>query len=371
MKRRICLIVLGFVLVVSGVYAEEAKVMPKQVGRFYVAPTFAFAPGEFDKDGEYEAYDSGEGSVRAFNLGFALEYGINDWISGALQWAPGVTVWSDVDQSIPIGTETSDSSVNANGVADLFAGAKIQLVGEKAPIKTSLFRFCIAPGVKIPLPGPDYSDQARNAANGDPVTAANQDKHVLGVGFRTYFDYLINERFTVNLYAEFLGYPLKGEMKDAGYGEYAIATAIDAARGYNLDFSYGDVTYNYDLTFEIEPAYSFPLAQGITFTAGLPLNYKTSPGKEYDIHYDIQSIDPTHPLYQPARGTAAAVDTFKGTTGTTGVFSVKPQLTVFFTNFKLPTEFKLTYSAPLSGLRERATHSLTLQARLYFRLGRS
>jgi hypothetical protein len=102
MKWGICLIALGFVLVMPNIFAEEAKVMPKQVGRFYVAPTLAFAPGAFDEDGEYEVYDSGEGSLRAFNLGFALEYGINDWISGAIQWAPGVTVWSDVDTKIPL-----------------------------------------------------------------------------------------------------------------------------------------------------------------------------------------------------------------------------------------------------------------------------
>jgi hypothetical protein len=354
MKRRICLIVLGFVLVVSGAFAEEAKVMPKQVGRFYVAPTFAFAPGAFDKDGEYEAYDSEEGFLKAFNLGFVFEYGINDWISGAVQWAPGATVWSDVDMA-------SDSSVNTNGVADLFVGAKIQLAGEKAPITTSRLRFSIAPGVKIPLPGPNYSEQLKNKANEDPVTAANQDKHVLGMGFRTYFDYLINERFTVNLYCEFLGYPLKGGMKNAGLEEYYIASTIDSLPGGVV--SYGGVAYGYDLTLEIEPSYSFPLSQGTTLTLGLPLNYKTSPGKDYDIQ-----IDRTNPMSPAIKQYIDSIDGFidEGE-GTTGIFSVKPQVTIFFTGLKLPTEFRLTYTAPLAGLRERALHSITLQTRFYFR----
>jgi hypothetical protein len=368
MNREIRLISLCFVLPVSSAFTEEAKVMPKQVGRFYVAPTLAFASGAFDEDGKYEAYGSGEGSLQAFNLGFVLEYGINDWVSGAIQWAPGVTVWSDVDTSIGNPNIGNTDDINANGMADLFLGAKVQLAGEKAPIKSSLFRFCIAPGVKIPMPGPNYREQAGNIANGDPVTAANQDKHVLGVGFRSYFDYLVNERFTVNLYCEFLGYPLKGGMKSAGMQEYIVASGIDSFRAQSSAFaqylSYGEVDYGYDLTFEIEPAYSFPLAQGITFTAGLPVNYKTSPGKKYDIQIDDMLKSDPNPVIS---GTANALAAASDDEGTTGIFSIKPQVTVFFTNFKLPTEFRLTYTAPLAGLRQRATHSVTLQTRFYFR----
>jgi hypothetical protein len=363
MKREICLTALFFVLAVSGAFTEEAKVMPKQVGRFYVAPTLAFASGDFNEDGEYEAYGSGEGSLQAFNLGFVLEYGINDWVSGAVQWAPGATVWSDVDTKVG-----ASDDINANGLADLFLGAKVQFVGEKAPLKSSLFRFSIAPGVKVPMLGPNYGDQYGNVAKGDPVTAANQDKHVLGVGFRSYFDYLINDRFTVNLYCEFLGYPLKGGMKSAGLEEYMVASGIDSFQAQlpalAQYLSYGDVDYGYELTFEVEAAYSFPLAQGITFTAGLPLNYKTSPGKKYDIQIDDMLINnPIPAISGPANDLAAASED----EGATGIFSIKPQVTVFFTNFKLPTEFRLTYTAPLAGLRQRATHSVTLQSRFYFR----
>jgi hypothetical protein len=351
MKLKNCLIgsALGFVLAVSGAFTEEAGVMPKRVGRFYIAPAFAFAPGAFDKDGKYETYKGGKGFLRAFNLGFAFEYGINDWISGAVQWAPGATVWSDVDMKI-----MSSDTINTNGLADIFVGAKLQLAGEKAPLKTSLFRFSIAPGVKIPLPGPNYHDQYKNMARGDPVTAANQDKHVLGLGFRSYFDYLINERFTVNLYLEFLGYPVKGRMKEAGIQEYLIAAGIDSLP--NNAISYGDLAYGYDLTFEIEPSYALPLSPGITLTAGLPLNYKTGPGKDYDIQFDR------------ADTMFAAMKSFiDDNEGTTGLFSLRPQVTIFFTHFKLPTEFRLSCTAPLAGLRQRALHSVTLQTRFYFR----
>jgi hypothetical protein len=43
--------------------------MPKRVGRFYFAPSFSFAPGEFDTDGKYQSFD---GTVKVLNLGFAL-----------------------------------------------------------------------------------------------------------------------------------------------------------------------------------------------------------------------------------------------------------------------------------------------------------
>jgi hypothetical protein len=77
----------------SFVFADDAKVMPKMVGRVYIAPTLSVAPGAYNEDGEYKSFD--DGAVKAFNLGFALEYGVIDWITAAIQWAPGVTVWSD------------------------------------------------------------------------------------------------------------------------------------------------------------------------------------------------------------------------------------------------------------------------------------
>lgn len=339
-----------FCLAASLVFAEDAKVMPGRVGRVYVAPTFAFANGAFDKDGEYQEYGDGGGDLKALNLGFAAEYGIIDWITAAVQWAPGWTPWSDVDSA-------QADKVNVNGLADIFVGVKLQLVGENAPVKTSRFRLALGPGVKIPLPGPDFEEEAKNMAAGEEVIAGNQDKHVLGAGGRGYLDYIVNEYFFINLYSEFIYYPIKGDLKKAGLTEYATVATVTGALMTSGAPLTGipdvKVDYGYDLTFELEPVFTLPLAEGISFSAGLPVNYKLTPGKKYDV--DV-----------PDAFQGAFTDQLE--TGNTYLLSLKPNVSVFFTGLKLPTEFKLSYALPILGKNERATHSITLQAKLYFRI---
>ncbi|GHV93752.1 hypothetical protein AGMMS50293_00720 [Spirochaetia bacterium] len=343
------LIALGLVMLLCGVMfvgADDAKVMPKRIGRIYLAPSFAFANGEFNKDGEYEGYDSGEGAMKALNLGVALEYGPLDWLTAALQWAPGWNMWSDVDTSIALSDE-----VNANGVMDLFVGAKIQIIGEKGLIQNTMFRFAVGPGIKIPLPGPDYEEQVKNSMNGDPVTAANVDKHSLGVGARVYFDYIINEKFFINLYSEFIGYPIKGDLKKSGYMGYYLATQMDGA---GVDSS-KIVNYGYDLTFELEPVFSTPIGGGIIFTGGLPFNYKINPGIKYDVSYPNSVVEGMFASY--------FVDE-----DPSHLFAIKPNVSFFFTSWKLPTEFRLQYGIPVAGKNDRATHSISLIGKLYLKI---
>jgi len=120
-------------------FADDALVMPARVGRVYMTNSYAFANGEYDKDGNYDDYESGYGAFKLYNMGFAVEYGITDWITGAVQWAPGWNVWSDMDRT--------GMDANINGLYDIFVGAKIQIVGEKAPVQNSMFRFAVAPGI--------------------------------------------------------------------------------------------------------------------------------------------------------------------------------------------------------------------------------
>jgi hypothetical protein len=352
--KKLPLFALILILAAGAVFGEDAKTMPKMVGRLWLAPTFAFAPGGYDTDGDYESFGSGEKSLKMFNLGFALEYGIIDWITAAIQWAPGVNVWSDVDYAIPLdptGTVVSDSSVNVDGVADLFVGAKFQIAGAAAPLKTDRLRFAIGPGVKIPLPGPDFEDQMENVLNNDPVTAENLDKHVFGVGARVYFDYIFNEHFFINLYNETIFYPIEGDIEDSsltGYGTLATFKAMGVS---DLE---GKVNYGYDLTFELEPVFSTSLGSGITFTAGLPVNYSYTPAYSYSISTNVPGAesqvedalenDPSHTL------------------------KVKPNVNFFFTSWFLPTEIGLTYAIPVWGKSTLARHEITLKVKLYFAL---
>ncbi|MDR2144235.1 MAG: hypothetical protein LBP29_07690, partial [Treponema sp.] len=90
MKKIIALGLVCFLCGTAFVSGDDAKVMPGRVGRIYFAPSFGFANGAYDEDGKYETYDSGEGAMKLFNLGFALEYGVINWVTAAVQWAPGV-----------------------------------------------------------------------------------------------------------------------------------------------------------------------------------------------------------------------------------------------------------------------------------------
>jgi hypothetical protein len=363
MKKIPALMVLCFLCGTVFLSADDASVLPARTGRVYLTPTYAFANGDYDKDWAYKNYGEKEGAMKGFLLGAALEFGILDWISAAVQWTPGWMASSDVDRIAAVDTSgDSSDNINANGVTDLFAGGKFLIIGNKAPIQTSQFRLALAAGVKVPFPGPNYEDQFNNVkkTGNEPVTGANQDRHVLGLGLRTYFDYVINENFYIDLYGEFIGYPMKGTLKESGLAEYATAKNIDAAKeqlaGNPLtaaladEISYTDeVDYGFDLTLELEPVFSTPLAEGVRFTAGLPLTYKFYPGKKYDVTVPdasaygmdlsplrLKDEDPSHDL------------------------SLKPNIALFFTSFLLPTELKLNYSAPIAGNNKMAAHLVTL-----------
>ena len=68
--KKVLVLSMALVLLGSALFADDAKVMPARVGRLYLAPTFSFAPGEYDSDGDYQGFN---GNVNVFNLGFALE----------------------------------------------------------------------------------------------------------------------------------------------------------------------------------------------------------------------------------------------------------------------------------------------------------
>jgi hypothetical protein len=376
---------IALVLVITGaaaIFADSAELLPAGVFRFRIAPIFNFANGAFDKDGAYHEYGEGGGASKAYATGFALEYGVLDWLSLAAQWTPGWVAWSDVDQDLG-----SDSTVNANGVSDLFAGVAVQIVGQTAPVKTELFRFTLAPGVKIPFPGADALDQYEKWKKGEAVTAANPDKHSLGIGGRAYFDYIpgiLDKRLVFNLYGEFIGYPLKSKIKNysiapilgraadiAGhYGtsdgqtELGLAyyfqeqkqadSADPAFLAWANNYVYSkidraaneiaelDVTFSYDLTLEFEASVgSIPLDQNkkLLFAAGLPFNYSYSPG------------------------------TVVGFTGAEEeyAFNINPYVSLFLTNLPLPIQLQLGYNIPVFGANSAARHVLVFQAKFFLK----
>ena len=388
----------------SALFADDAKVMPKFVGRFYLVPTFSFANGEYDNDGKYQSFG---GTAKVFNLGAALEFGITDWITGAVQWTPGWTAYSDISPAAPAGVQSlmplltngalagTDKNfkgdLTVNGVADLFVGAKIQIVGEKAPVQTGMFRFSVAPGLTIPLPGPDFSDEANNAMKDDTAAFASMDKHVLGLGGRVYFDYIINEHFFINLYNETLVYPIKQKLDKDGPnlallrktvlqtaqdvvdspmplpvpGEIAMAMATDLTN--KLD---GDVNYKYRLTFELEPQFSTPFGGGaFSFSAGLPLHYVYNPAPDYTVNGLDDLLGGLSQLMGAVPITKSDLLKQAQLTGEDShILSINPNVSMFMYKTPLPLEFKLQYNLPLWGQNAQATNSVVFQVKAYFQI---
>ena len=326
------LIALSVLLLSLGAFAfaDDAMTMPQGVGRVYIAPTYSFAMSEFDKDGKSQDLPNGD-MLHAFNLGFALEYGILPWITAAIQWTPGWTPWSDVTAAALFPLSNFEGDFNTNGVADLFVGAKFQILGDNGPVENDMFRLAVAAGVIVPLPGPDFSKEVPNVMANKDATIASMDRHVFAFGGRFYFDWIINENFFLNLYNETIFYPIE---QDGKYDGANLGAAV--AQG-QPDVK---VNYKYRLTFEVEPVYSTDLADGVRLTAGLPVNYRFNPAPEIDGTSD--SDYNSHSLY------------------------VTPNVGVFLTNTPLPLEFKLQYGIPVWGQNTYARHNITAQIRVYF-----
>ncbi|MCL1865139.1 MAG: hypothetical protein FWF73_04935 [Spirochaetes bacterium] len=255
----------------TGLFADHAKMLPENVGRVYIAPSYIWGDKSFDKDGE--KVSSSDRTM--FNLGLALEHGILSWMTAALQWTPGYNVSSEIDTKSALFAKKAD----AKDMGDLFIGAKMQLVGPKAPlVQTEDMRFAFAPGIKVPLTkGPDFEKELKKGGAGDDFTAAKIDKHVFAAGWRAYFDYLFTKEFFVNLYNETIFYVQKGKFKNSDLtmmGAWMVAngTAMGMSSGAQ-SVKAGDVNYGYDLTFEIEANYTMELAPKTTLELQLPITY--------------------------------------------------------------------------------------------------
>jgi hypothetical protein len=315
------LVVLLFAALVLPIFADDAKVLPTGVLRITTAPSFASSSKTFDSDGKLQ--DSN--AFWANNLGLAFEYGINDWVSGALQWAPGWTYASHI-------SGTNDA--NMNGVYDLFAGAKFQIFGEKGLVQNDTIRFAVAPGFKIPYAGPNYKDQLKNEQKGDAYTAVNLDQHVLGIGGRGYFDYVFTKYFYLNFFTEYIDYPIKGKYEDSSLTNYGTAQYYKA-HGLSAP---SKVDYGYDFTFETEPTFLYPVYDWVSLGGSLMVDYKYSPALKVD-------------------GTSVADSASTSWTMT-------PTLEAFFTT-AFPVDLKLTYLVPLAGKNTSQVSAFAIQVKTF------
>jgi hypothetical protein len=395
-----CLLICLALLTLCGVlFAEDANVLPGRVGRIYTIPVYRFYDGAYDGDGKYAAY-AGGGAMKAFILAFAVEYGVNDWITAAVQWTPALAAWSDVDTALGIpsgqwssypGGLASSSSVNGNGLADIFVGAKIQFIGEKAPIKNDMFHVAVAPGIIVPLPGPDYQKMFNNMLANNAVTAQNVDNHVFGLGARFWVDFFL-ENFVTHLYSEFKYYPVKGKISDRSFQDYLQLQIYNAAISTAGASQKDEVDYGYNLTVELEPVYSFKNLGPGKLGVGAALNYVLNPGVKYggiNNPGNVPGLTALSPFADPGISQRLRISPNVGYTIANETLSVegkvsyladayqtddklqhriKPEVNVFLYKTFLPIEIKARYEIPVWGKNAPAQHQMDLELRFYLKI---
>jgi len=293
-------------------FADDAVTLPKGVLRTYLTTAYAFGDQAFNADGD--KVDGTE--LKALNLGTALEYGVTDWISAGIQWAPGANVWS-----VYGGNE--DNTVN--GLYDIKVGAKIQIIGEKAPVQVPNVRMTVTPGVKIPLPGTDWEKQVENMGNGDAYVVGDPAKHALALGGQLSFDYMISDAIFLNLFGEYMKY-LPVEDGDA--------TLISYLTPGTVDYDYG-----YAFKLEFEPHYEFALGAG-KLSLGLPVTYDMFPE-------------------------TVTNDVGNGLDGYT--LSLSPSASYFFMAGPIPLDIKLGYTLPVMGKNSSITNTAVMQVKCYLK----
>jgi hypothetical protein len=332
-------ILLAVIAISVPMFADDALVLPKGVLRVTSLVNYATTPGAYDKDSKYNDYTVATNkytAINAFNLGIAFEYGVTDWLTGALQWTPGYTV-SSTFKDFEIATLgpffTKDEKANLNGAFDLFVGAKMQIVGAKGLVANDKIRFAVAPGVKVPMWEPNWDTQNVDLLAGKEATITN-DKHAWGLGTRLYADYVFNKMFYLNAYSEFIYYL---EKKDA---LVAIVNSSPSAAPLFPALK-GDVQYGYDLTFEIEPHFEIMAAEGLKFSATLPVTYFMTPKMKV--------------------GGSEVDNTDKS------LLKVGPSVGLFFQKAFIPTEIKLSYILPVAGTNANKTSSITFFVKNYLK----
>ena len=329
MKGIVLLVLIGSMSWPS--FADDARELPKGTLRLSQSTSFAFAVSRFNLDGEKEQIARYDGRLMALNLGAALEMGITGWVSALLEWAPGWNVWSAFDyQTAP------DDMLTVNGGHDLFAATRVQILGRGGLLPSNRFRLAFAPGGKIPLPSPDWLEQANRALDGEPWRQYANDYHTPGLGSRAYFDVILTHWLYLNLYAEFIRYFPKD------YDE------VDLLAYQMLPPKPQEVDYGYSLTAEVEPHLGFRLSERMRLEACLPVTFRRTPELEFD-------------------GTAMAdSDTY--------VLTATPRLTLLLSRPAM--EFRLGYTYPILGRGNPAKsyspamNTFSLQVRSYLRIYR-
>lgn len=309
------LVLLLVLAALAPAFADDAKVLPKGVFRL----SFVFASNTFDQkfgtDGELA--DSVYGEVSALTVGTAVEFGVTDQITAAVQWTPA-WIFSTSFDTVP--AVPNPQNAKATGLADLFVGAKIQVIGANGFIENEKLRVAFAPGALIPLDDPDFTAELTKALNGDEYIVQSPSIQAVGLGFRAYFDWVLNKLFFLNLYNQTIFYlPVTKDAFGTAEAEYA---------------------YGYKLTFEAEPHFDYSFSDKVSVSVGVPVTFTMSP--DYEV------------------GGAVVADS------ASSLLTVSPSASVFVMAF-MPFELKAGYTLPILGTNANASSTLVLQLKTFLK----
>jgi hypothetical protein len=317
--------------------ADDALVLPAHAWRFYLIPAWTTVKANFDAEGERQAIAAEAGRMKAFNLGYAIEYGINKWLTTGIQWSPGMTLSSNLDFPSPDAQRRDKARLD--DAFDARAGFKLQLLGSPAkdPKRaTGLFqnksvRLALGVGIKFPLTAINWDREATNFFQGDPYLAQAADKHLVAPMVSLHGDYVFirdskGELF-VNLYSQYVPYLSRGRYNETSLGRY-LNPALAAV----------EVDYGYDLLVEVEPRFDrWVIARTLRVGFYLPLRYKAAPATELD---DVSQHNPSYSL------------------------TVFPALDLFWLLPRFPIELKIGYQYNLAGKNSPQAHTFAIILRV-------
>jgi hypothetical protein len=396
--KKLVSVILVSVMTAGGAASLFANgdVLPARVGRLRVMPGYTFSDSGYDRDGEKHDTPEGAGAKKTFNLGFALEYGILDWLNAGVQWVPGIVPWSDIDYKVSdedlakFGAITGKTinqldEMNSNGVGDLKMGAAMQILGSRGFIKSDKFRFTVTPGFKIPLESTNFDKELDKVMdNKSPITGVNVEKHIFAVGAQLNFDYIPTSWFSVNFMTEIMLQPGTAPLKKHGLEAFANAflafgqqVAIEWAakaqvsgsaeyleyqgvKDYATLEQYAflkarneignwEVQYSPMYTFALDPGLSFPIGtKGLSVSFGVPVTFMMGPGETIQAMVDRGSTmgDP--------------LDWYS-------LFTT-PGVTLSMFNLPLPLQLSVSYTLSLAGKGVAADSTISGSLVGYFQI---
>jgi hypothetical protein len=282
MRRFVFGICLFIALAGLPVRADDALVLPAGAWRFYLVPTWTTVRSSYDARGEQQKIPAGSGRIESFNLGYALEYGVNSWISAGFQWSPGTTLSSSFDFPSPDPMRRDNAKLN--DAFDALVGFRLQLIGSttRDPKRATglsqddKLRLAVGFGIKLPLTRIDWDREAANFSQGKAYLAQAADKHLLTPIMSVHVDYVFQKNsrheFFVNLYSQYTPYLSKAKYRETSLARFLNPTMADAR-----------IEYGYDVLVEVDPRFeAWVVPRALRLGVYLPVRRKSAPASELD-----------------------------------------------------------------------------------------